>query len=328
MRIGIIDIGSNSIKLLIAESGSTLAMKYETTWETRIGTGMSKTKPYITREAMNRAQQAVSALMEEAAEYDVNQFCLVTTSAVRDSSNREAFVELIQEATGERLRVLTGDEEAAYIAYGIMSDPVLSAFDEMCLVDLGGGSLEAIHVAERNVVKKVSLPLGAVRLSSEMLRNPGLPMRSEEMRSITHHVQEAFQASGFTFPRHGIVLAGSGGALTVARRIRTAWLGRSMESIGNKLSLNFLEYLFLELASLTQKDRSRIPHLPPERADIMPTALLVLITVAGIARQKSYLHSMYNLRYGIAASIHDHFVRTGEVDAASEPPFKPSTTTG
>ncbi|MGF1453420.1 MAG: hypothetical protein ACFB21_15265 [Opitutales bacterium] len=326
MRVGIIDIGSNSIKLLIAESGSSLAMRYETTWETRIGTGMGKTKPYITREAMHAAQEAVSALMAEAEEYEVEQFCLVTTAAVREASNREAFVELIQEATGERLRVLTGDEEAAYIAYGIMSDPVLSTFDEMCLIDLGGGSLEAIYVADREVRKKVSLPLGAVRLSEDLLRNSAMPMRSEEMRAITRAVQEAFQGSGFEFPKRGVVLAGSGGALTIARRIRTAWLGRSMDSIGNKLSLNFLEYLFLELASLTQKERSRIPHLPPERADIMPTALLVLITVAGIARQKSYLHSMYNLRYGIAHSIHQHYLDTGEVDAESGPPFQaPST---
>ncbi len=320
MRIGIIDIGSNSIKLLIADTGSTLAMRYETTWETRIGTGMGKAKPYVTKEAMDAATQAVAALMAEAEEYDVQHFCLVATSAVRDASNREAFVEMIQRMTGERLRVLSGEEEAAYIAYGMLTDPVLGSKEEMCLVDLGGGSLEAIHLAGNTIQKKVSLPLGAVRLSESLLRSAARPIASEEMRAITHHVQQTFAEADFTFPKHA-VLVGSGGALTIARRIRAAWLGQSFESVGNKLSLNYLEYLFLELASLNQKDRSRIPHLPPERADIMPTGLLILITVAGIARQKTFLHSLYNLRYGIAASIHQNFLNTGKVDAESAPPF-------
>lgn len=310
MRFGIIDIGSNSIKLLIAESGSSLAMHYQATWETRIGGGLGRTKPYINRDAMMNGVKAIQALLKEAEGYEPERFYLVATSAVRDASNREEFIESVWEATGHRLWILSGEEEANYIAHGIMTDPVLNQYEEMCLIDLGGGSLECIHVNKRAIDAKVSLPLGAVRLTEECVHNPTLPMSSAEMRSVTQKVREALLDSDFRFPEHTTVLAGSGGALTVARRIRAAWLGRSFDDIGNKLSLNFLEYLFLELASLKQKDRSRIPHLPSERADIMPTALLILITVAGIAGHKNILHSTYNLRYGLASRIHLDYRQT------------------
>ncbi|MEO0795688.1 MAG: hypothetical protein AAFX93_11015 [Verrucomicrobiota bacterium] len=304
MRLGIIDIGSNSIKLLVAETGSNLAIHYETTWETRIGTNLGESAgPILTKSAVENACNAVKSLIDEAGGYSVERFFIAATSAVRDAPNRDDFIEAIHETTGQRLHILTGEEEAAYVAWGITSDPILKQYKEFCLADLGGGSLELIHIRDRQTVKKVSLPLGAIRLSKQLLEDRRLPMKSTEMRRIVRRVRSSIDDSGFIFPRNVNVLVGTGGALTVARAIRAAWLGQDAQDCGHSLNLTFLRLLYVELAAMTLKERICVPELPEERADIMPTALLILLTVAEMAGVGSYTYSDYNLRYGIAAKL-------------------------
>lgn len=317
MRLGVIDIGSNSIKLLVAETGSTLAIHYETTWETRIGGQLGASdQVIITKKAIEKACEAVQSLVEEASSYDVEKFFVAATAAVRDAANRDEFIDAIHAATGHRLRVLTGDEEAAYIAWGITTDPVLAQCQEFCLADLGGGSLELIHVRNRQILAKTSLPLGAIRLAQQILADVNEPMKSVEMRRIVRRVRKTIDESGFRFPEGTNILAGTGGGLTVARAIRAAWLGQTEHEAGNSLSLAYLRFLYVELAAMTLKERTKIPPLPPERADIMPTALLILLTVAEMAGASSFVYSAHNLRYGIAAKYLSDSGEEGALAAA------------
>jgi len=302
MRLGVIDIGSNSIKLLVAETGSSLAIHYETTWETRIGSQLGGSdNPVITTSAINKACEAVKSLIDEAAGYHVEEFFVAATSAVRDAANRDEFIDAIHSTTGHRLKVLTGDEEAAYIAWGISTDPVLAQYQEFCLADLGGGSLELIHVRNREIVAKKSFPLGAIRLARQILDDEAEPMKSMEMRRIVRRVRKTIDESNFRFPKETNILAGTGGGLAVAKAIRAAWLGQTQLQAGNSLSLAYLRFLYVELAAMTLDERTKIPPLPPERADIMPTALLILLTLAEMAGASSFVYSAHNLRYGIAA---------------------------
>lgn len=303
MKLGIIDIGSNSIKLLVAETTSPLAVNYQTTWETRISHGLGGDNPRISDIAMEQGVDAVKALIEEAKRYQPITFYVVATSAVRDAENRDEFVDRIREGTGLELDILTGEQEAAYIGWGITTDPAVEKYDEFFLADLGGGSMELIHIKDKQIITKTSLPLGAVRLVEKCIPDPTLPMKASEMKRITRTVQDTIFRSGFKFPATSNVLAGTGGALTVAREIRAGWLSQSPNQVSNLLGLTYLRYLFLELASMHQFERSRLAHLPEARADIMPTALITLITVAEIANASGFVHSRHNLRYGLAASL-------------------------
>jgi len=304
MRIGVIDIGSNSIKLLVAETGSSLAIRYETTWETRIGTTVASADgPLLSSTAIRGACEAVQSLIREADDYHVEHFVIAATSAVRDAGNSDEFIAAIQAATGHRVRVLTGDEEAAYIGWGVASDPVLGQYPEFCLADLGGGSLELIHLRKGDVIAKTSLPLGAVRLSQQLLEDPHLPMRPTEMRRIVRRVRKTIEESGFQFPTDCKILAGTGGGLAVARAIRASWLGQDPTNADHSLSLTYLRFLYIELAAMSLEERIRIPVLGPQRADIMPTALIVLLTVAELSGAASYIFSDHNLRYGIVAKF-------------------------
>lgn len=303
MRLGIIDIGSNSIKLLVAETGSPLAVNYQTTWETRISGGIGGENPELSPEAMERGVEAVRSLLEEAHRFEPERFHIVATSAVRDASNRDIFVNKIREATGHDLDILSGEDEAAYISWGITTDPALNHYKEFCLADLGGGSLELIHLQDRRIINKVSLPLGAVRLTEQCISDSARPIRVGEMKRIAHTVRDTIRSSGFRFPANSGVLAGTGGALTASRAIRAGWLGQSFDEAGNSIGISFLRYLFLEMAAMPLKDRVRIPHLSSARADIMPTALITLITIAEMAGASVFIHSLHNLRHGLAAKL-------------------------
>lgn len=303
MRIGVIDIGSNSIKLLIADKGSWIAVVYQMTWETRISDGLHK-HARLSEEAMARGVFAVKRLLEEAHSYHPQKICIVATSAVRDAENRDTFVESIRDATGYELNVLTGEEEASYIAQGICTDPTLNGRSAFSVCDLGGGSLECINIEEHQIQQKISLNLGAVRLTEKFIKHAHGPVPKAEAKDIAAYVRKTIAASSFRFSTQGGTLVGTGGALNACRAIRAHWLGKDFKSVDALITLDFLKYLYSEIAHISLHDRVRIKELPPERADIMPTALLVLITLAEYAHVQGYTHSLHSLRFGIVAEMH------------------------
>lgn len=301
MRIGVIDIGSNSIKLLVAETGSTLAALYQTTLETRISAGISKDQPVLSQAAMKAATEAVVKLVGEASRFSPESFAIVATSAVRDAVNRKEFVQRIEDATGHRLRVLSGEEEAAYIGRAITTDPALTAYPAFTLCDLGGGSMEFIRLENGAITEKVSLQLGAVRLLERFVNDPAEPLPARTAARIADYVRAKVAESGFSGLKNQHTLAATGGAFNVARAVRASWLGRSYAETSSVITVNYLRYLSEELSAATLQERQRIPELPDARADIMPVACVILLTVAELAGTDHFVHSLHNLRYGIAA---------------------------
>ncbi len=311
MRIGVIDIGSNSIKLLVAETGSSLAALYQTTLETRISAGISKDKPVLSTEAISSATQAVVKLIAEAKKFAPEQFAIVATSAVRDAVNRDAFIDRVQDVTGHRLRVLSGREEAAYIGRAITTDPLLSQYRAFTLCDLGGGSLEFIRIEGGEIKSKVSLQLGAVRLLELFIKDPRQPMDEDTEELIRAYVREKIEESGFAHLIGQNQLAATGGAVNVARAIRASWLGQDYAGSDSNITLTYLKYLKEELCRMTLAERQRIPDLPKPRADIMPVAVVTLLAVAEYAGAQGFIHSLHNLRFGIAAEYGDETVGLG-----------------
>ncbi|QYY37046.1 hypothetical protein [Ruficoccus sp. ZRK36] len=302
MRIGVIDIGSNSIKLLVAETGSTLAALYQTTLETRIGAGIDRDEPVLSQASMKAATAAVVKLIAEADRFAPENFAIVATSAVRDAVNRQDFIQRIEDATGHRLRVLSGEEEAAYIGRAITTDPALKEYPAFTLCDLGGGSLEFIRLEGGSITDKTSLQLGAVRLMERFVKDPTEPLPERTAARIADYVRTKIAESGFGAIQSQPFLAATGGAVNVARAVRAGWLGCSYAEVPSVITVNFLRYLSEELSAATLEERQRIPQLPAARADIMPVACIILLTVAEIAGARHFVHSLHNLRYGIAAA--------------------------
>ncbi|HVW20709.1 MAG TPA: phosphatase [Opitutaceae bacterium] len=302
-RVAVIDIGSNSIKLLVAGAGPgrPVALRSKTL-DARISAGISSERPELGAEGMERGVAAVKELLAEAAPERAERTILAATSAVRDAANGAEFRARVQAATGHAIRVLSGDEEANLIGRGLACDPALSGLEDFYLFDLGGGSLECLAFRGRRALREVSLRLGCVRLTEKFVADPQAPFPPGAAGAIARHTRESFAAAGFAFDLPpGAAVVGTGGTLTNVRAVQGAPAGRPLEQTDTLLPVPELRAMLGWLGSLPLAERRRVPGLPPARADVFPAALATLIAVAELGGFAAYRHSLYNLRWGLAA---------------------------
>ncbi|HEX3730495.1 MAG TPA: phosphatase [Opitutaceae bacterium] len=302
--VAIIDIGSNSIKLLVAGAGPEgrpVALRTKTL-DARISAGISAERPALAEEGMTRGLAAVQDLLAEAASEQPRRIVLAATSAVRDAANGAEFRARVQAATGHAIRILTGDEEANLIGRGLACDPALAGLRDFYLFDLGGGSLECLAFRERRAVREVSLRLGCVRLTEKFVPDPAAPFPAAAGEAIARHTREAFAAASFAFSLPpGASVIGTGGTLTNVRATAGARQGLPLEATGTLLPVAELRAMLAWLGALPLAERRGVPGLPPARADVFPAALATLIAVAELGGFAAYRHSLYNLRWGLAA---------------------------
>jgi len=302
--VAIVDIGSNSIKVLVASrtpDGGVAALKTRTI-DARISAGISRASPQLSEEGMARGLDAVRTLLADAAEFNPAHTVLVATSAVRDAQNGAKFCQRVHAATGHEIRILTGDEEANLIGRGLTCDPALAALRDFYVFDLGGGSLECLAFRDRRIEQALSLQLGCVRLTEKFVPGSAQTFSPEAARQITRYTQEIFSDSGFAFSLPpGTVAVGTGGTLTTVRAILAARTGQTLEQTDTRIAVGQLRDRLAALAVLPLAARRQIPGLPAARADVFPAALATLIALAEIGGFDAYSHSLFNLRYGLAA---------------------------
>jgi len=301
-RVCVIDIGSNSIKTLIAERNPDGSIKPigEKTAESRISKGMSAM--YLLPKSIEIACNAVSELKTYADSFHPEKYVVTATSAVRDASNREDFCESIKENCGLQVRVLSGKKEASYIAQGALLDRNITE-KTFHLLDLGGGSQELIAIQKGRVTQLTSLQLGSVRLTEQFIVNHEDAIRQKELEEVAKHVRCELKKASYPFLPQRTLLIGMGGAVNYARSLLASNLGKNSEQISPVLKLNDLRQLRDDISALPLKKRFEHYKIPEMRADIMPVALQTLITTAQATGVDSIYHSMCNLRYGMASSL-------------------------
>lgn len=302
--VAIIDIGSNSIKLLVAERapGGALTVRSTRALDVRISAGLGQAVSRLSEESMIRGLDAVRTLLQEAAAFAPARTVLVATSAVRDAQNGPEFRERVRATTGQTIRILSGDEEASLIGRGLTCDPALAMLEDFYVFDLGGGSLECLAFRERQPKQAVSLPLGCVRLTEKFVLDPAAPFSSDLARKISDHCAAILGRSGFVFDLPaGAIAVGTGGTVTTARVILAAQRGVALEATPPDVAVDTLRAQLRELGALPLAARRRVGGLPSARADVFPTALATLIAVADRGKFPAFRHSYYNLRFGLAA---------------------------
>ncbi len=301
--VAVIDIGSNSIKVLIAgrdRMGQLKALKSRTL-DARISTGIGQDKPTLSEEGMTRGLGAIRELLAEASEYSPSKIHLVATSAVRDATNGAVFRQRVKTATKQDIRVLTGDEEANYIGRGLTCDPALTELQDFYVFDLGGGSLECLAFKKRKIKQAVSLQLGCVRLTEKFLKNPAAPLVIDEITALAKHVRDELKKSGFKFAITAPAAVFTGGSMSTVRAIKGARHQLRMEDTPAVIGTDTLGEMLDELAPLTLDTRKALPGMPAARADVFPAALITMVTLADYAHVDRFHHSLYNLRWGLAA---------------------------
>ena len=302
--VAVIDVGSNSIKVLVAAAAADggLTILRTRTLDARISAGISQAAPRLSAAGLAAGLDAIRTLLEDVAPLAPAATVLVATSAVRDARNGEDFRASVLAATGHGLRILSGDEEARLIGRGLTSDPALARLQDFYVFDLGGGSLECLAFRNRQIACTASLPLGCVRLTEQFVADPAGPLAPAARQSIRQHVSDSLARSPFAFSLPpGAAAIGTGGTFSVARAILAARSVPAAVDVPPSVTAAQLRALLDWLGALPLAERQAIPGLPAARADVMPVALATLDALAGLGGLTTFRHSFYNLRYGLAA---------------------------
>lgn len=302
--VAVIDIGSNSIKGLVAArraDGQVESLEHRTL-DARISAGISQHPPRLGESGMAAGVAAVTELVAMARAHQPEEIVLVATSAVRDAANGAEFRERVRAVTGLTLRILSGDEEARFIGLGLLCDPALTGWTDFHVFDLGGGSLECLSFANRSPIRACSLPLGCVRLSERFVGDLSAPLAAEADAAIRAHVGAVLHDAGLTFEPRGWPAVFSGGTITTSRAIVAEARGIGLHDTAARVTTELLVALHRKLARLPLADRRLVPGLPPRRADVMPTALATVLALADFGGFTAFQHSFFNLRWGIAAA--------------------------
>jgi exopolyphosphatase/guanosine-5'-triphosphate,3'-diphosphate pyrophosphatase len=304
-RVAVIDVGSNSIKALVAESGPgpfDLQVRFEETLEVRISQGIGGEPPMLHPDRIEAGVEAVRQLWKSCeAHGPLAGARIVATSAVRSAGNGSRFIDAVTSLTGLSPQVLSGAEEADAIAVGVRTDPEIEDhMADFTVFDLGGGSLELIRFEHHGVTDRTSLPLGAVRLTEQFIPNPEDPIPEFMQVALKEHVRSHIEATGIPIRPP---LVGCSGGLAALRLMIAGRMGLSIEDASAYLSREQISAVSREIMAKDIAHRIAIPGMPAQRADIFPAAMLVFQVLLDLGRAEGLRHSFHNLRYGLALGL-------------------------
>ena len=315
MRYAVFDIGSNSIKCVMAETRAKgVRILREESIATRLAEHLIDTAE-LRPEAIARTLDALKHLRAEAGALRVDHFRAVATSAVRDSHNRRDFLAAAKEVLGFRVKLLSGTEEAETIFLAVNSDPFWKGKDAFIL-DIGGGSAEWVQGRHGKMEKRISLPLGAVRLRERFLHQYPVAPDTAGLLVETIRGQISHPLAHYALGHRALV--GTGGTVTTLIAIRKKLAQFDPRKIDHAaLTLAQVRAMLESFTGQTIEQLRALPGLPAKRADlIIPGTAVVLATMELLGATKLHV-SIRGLRYGVLRqAIHEEEPRHGAKPSA------------
>lgn len=287
---GAIDIGTNSVRLLIgsiSDQGRLIPIATRLT-TTRLGEKMWE-RPLLREDAIRRTIKALQEYQEILMRHQVRKVRVVATSAVRDSLNQLEFVKRAKAEAGFAVEVITGVAEAklgyAGVCWGTSSQ------EPIVMLDIGGGSTEFLFQNNAQIIAE-SIKLGAVRLT-------GSPLPKDQMLLLIKPIAEKLLA----IPA-GFHLIGVGGTVTTVVAVIEKLVTYAWDKVhGYRLSLKEIIKVREMLANLTLEERQKVPGLLPERADIIMAGIDILINVMEVLNKEEIEASEADILYGLILSL-------------------------
>jgi exopolyphosphatase/guanosine-5'-triphosphate,3'-diphosphate pyrophosphatase len=305
MRIAAIDVGSNSIHLIVAEveTGGRINILDRAKEMVRLGDGALHTG-VIPPEVFRRGLDALKFLRRIAERHKVDALSAVATSAVREAQNGGEFVRAARDEVGIDIRVIRGDEEARLIYLGARSSLDLGK-RRVALFDLGGGSLEVILADAQELYFTASLKLGVIRLAeacpcSDPPTAHERAQLAERARSMLDPVIARVRAMGFDFVA---LTSGTASALAdLMRQDRDRDRDRDRGGTArDALTLKGLTELERRLGGMRVIERARLPGLDARRADTIYAGAVVLRTALDLSGASEAVLCETALREGVVA---------------------------
>ncbi|TCC92090.1 exopolyphosphatase [Pedobacter frigiditerrae] len=299
MRLAVIDLGTNTFHLIIAEQNAgELQIIYKTNQPVKLGEDITKNNLIIPT-AFERGITCLQDFKAEIDKYEIDVVKATATSGVRSAKNGMDFVEAAKERAGIEIDIIDGDEEAQYIYEGVKWSGAITG--KSLIMDIGGGSTEFILCDEESLVWKKSYNIGAARLMQAFFNSD--PINETDTSSIINHLAEELKALKIICNEYAPeTLIGSAGAFET-------FAGMINDDIDIKTiataDIPLLDYknLAAQLIQSTHQERANMEGLIPLRVDMIVMASILTNYILDEFGIKTIKLSTYDLKMGVLQSL-------------------------
>lgn len=299
MKIGAIDIGTNSMRLLttdLIDNKLTNRKKYVNT--TRIGQGVDE-NGFITEEAMERNINALKEYHDKCLDYGCEKIYCMGTSALRDSKNRSEFIKRAKDEAGIDVNVVDGEIEAKLGFSGVTNG--IDKEGDILVIDIGGGSTEFIFGNKEGIERNVSINIGALRLTEKYLSEGYSDSAFSDMRKFIN--EQIKDIVSYLNEKEIECVCGIGGTITSLSAVNQNLEVYSMEKVhGSVITREEVQKMMDKFVSCSDEERKHINGLQPKRADIIAAGTEILICIMDNLSKKEVVVSEYDNLEGIAYS--------------------------
>ncbi len=301
MKISVIDIGSNTIKLVnynVKKDLSFTAYQQES-MKVKLGESLDRTHN-LSDQSIVRAVDTLLLYRDIIRVESIKRCLCIGTSAVREAQNSAHFVDQVYKKTGFKIRILSGKEEAYYSYLGAS---MCSYLPNALLFDLGGGSLELVYTEDFNIKKVDSLPLGALRLTQIYGKKDSSFSRKDcdNMVQKIHDTLPTRRSYGIGLDT---ILAGVGGTLRTLAKYDQGYNAYPLEKIHNyRLKLTAIETICKELGSMNDHEISGLHRMDATRAETIVAGSYVIYTLMKKLDFEEVILTAYGLREGVIAGF-------------------------
>ena len=294
-RAAVIDIGTNSILLLVADlipSGTEVRPVTDRAIITRLGKGVDS-RGRLSAESITRSLEAVSQYAHIARAEGAERIVAIGTSALRDAANAAEFLEPAAAAIGSPVDVIAGEREARLSWYSVAFDGALALKTPALMADVGGGSTELVAGSGEDLTSAVSVDIGAVRLTERCLQRD--PCRPEDLACARKETRAALSAA--LQDKDVRSLAGIGGTIVNLANILSGGAGHELTH-GSRLSASAVTAITERLAALPLAERQKTPGLECARADVIVAGGIIFETLLSITGLADVVCSTHGARFG------------------------------
>lgn len=299
MRTAVIDLGTNTFHLIIADITATnVRIIYRTNAPVKLGQGRIN-ENIIIPEAFERGVETLKTFKQQIDKYQVQHTLAIATSAIRSAANGSDFIDAARKDAGINIKVIDGDKEAEYIYKGVKATGAINGTS--LIMDIGGGSTEFIICDERDLLWKKSYNIGAARLMQAYFYSD--PISEPDKNMIINHLNNELtdlkEACLLFKPDH---LIGSAGAFeTFAAMILKETDIENVKSV----FIDFTAYSSLaeQLISSTHAERESMPNLIKLRVDMIVIAAILTSYILSMTEIKKISLSTYDLKMGVLYSL-------------------------
>ena len=300
-QVAVIDCGTNSIRLLIAEtSGSTIKEVIRTMEIVRLGQGVDENKAFHP-DAINRTLLAVKSFKEIIDRNNVDKIRFCSTSATRDASNRNIFIDGVRDILNIQVEVIPGEEEAA-LSFTGATYQLDQGSGPFLVVDIGGGSTEFVY-GDKKVISAKSVNIGCVRMSERHLINQ--PPTMDQIASAIVDIDIAITQAAVSVPINSAksLIAVAGTATTVAAAaLDLSKYDRDLIHLA-KISADKVHKVAQMFQSMNKSEISALPYMHEGRVDVITAGSLVLSRVMAATGATEFVASETDILDGMAFSL-------------------------